>query len=66
MGELAKDEIADKFLNEHLMILKAKLNYEEPRYVEGDEILKILAHCHSGPTGGHHSASITGRKVYEA
>ncbi|GKC39285.1 reverse transcriptase domain-containing protein [Tanacetum coccineum] len=36
------------------------------RYVAGDEILEILAHCHSGPTGGHHSASITGRKVYEA
>ncbi|GKA75387.1 DNA-directed DNA polymerase [Tanacetum coccineum] len=30
------------------------------------KILDILAHCHSGPTGGHHSASITGRKVYES
>ncbi|GKA35125.1 hypothetical protein Tco_0721616, partial [Tanacetum coccineum] len=30
MGELAKDEITDKFLDEHLMILKAKLNDEEP------------------------------------
>ncbi|GJW78166.1 reverse transcriptase domain-containing protein [Tanacetum coccineum] len=30
------------------------------------EILEILAHCHSGPTGGHHSASITRRKVYES
>ncbi|GJQ91588.1 reverse transcriptase domain-containing protein [Tanacetum coccineum] len=116
MVELAKDEIADIFLDEHLMILKAKLNYEEPwyadyvnyivrkvvppkwtperrnwffsqvrnyfwdkpytfrlcpdnvmrRYVAGDEILEILAHCHSSPTGGHHSASITGRKVYKA
>ncbi|GKA53047.1 reverse transcriptase domain-containing protein [Tanacetum coccineum] len=35
------------------------------RCVTGSEILK-LAHCHSGPTGGHHSASVTGRKVYEA
>ncbi|GJV50095.1 reverse transcriptase domain-containing protein [Tanacetum coccineum] len=25
-----------------------------------------MAHCHSGPTGGHHSASITGRKVYKS
>ncbi|GKC63690.1 reverse transcriptase domain-containing protein [Tanacetum coccineum] len=33
------------------------------RCVAGEE---ILAHCHSGPTGGHHSASVTGRKVYEA
>ncbi|GJU80517.1 reverse transcriptase domain-containing protein [Tanacetum coccineum] len=36
------------------------------RCVAGSEILKILAHCHSGPTEGHHSASVTGRKVYEA
>ncbi|GJW36295.1 reverse transcriptase domain-containing protein [Tanacetum coccineum] len=34
--------------------------------VAGNEILEILAHCHSGPTRGHHSASITGRKVYES
>ncbi|GJX09248.1 reverse transcriptase domain-containing protein [Tanacetum coccineum] len=34
--------------------------------VAGDEIREILAHCHSGPTGGHHSASITRRKVYES
>ncbi|GJX88523.1 reverse transcriptase domain-containing protein [Tanacetum coccineum] len=87
MGELAKDEIVDKFLDEHLMILKAMLNDEDPWYADyinyivgkvvppkwtpkrkngGNEILEILAHCHSGPTGGHHSASITGRKVYEA
>ncbi|GJV66298.1 putative nucleotidyltransferase, ribonuclease H [Tanacetum coccineum] len=36
------------------------------RCVAGNEILEILAHCHSGPTGGHHSASITRRKVYES
>ncbi|GJT43618.1 reverse transcriptase domain-containing protein [Tanacetum coccineum] len=36
------------------------------RCVIGNEIPEILAHCHSGPTGGHHSASITGRKVYES
>ncbi|GKD11136.1 reverse transcriptase domain-containing protein [Tanacetum coccineum] len=35
------------------------------RCVAGSEILEILARCHSGPTGGHHSASITRRKVYE-
>ncbi|GJT69129.1 putative ribonuclease H-like domain-containing protein [Tanacetum coccineum] len=34
--------------------------------VAGSKILEILAHCHSGPTGGHHSASITGRKIYES
>ncbi|GJU57782.1 reverse transcriptase domain-containing protein [Tanacetum coccineum] len=36
------------------------------RCVAGNEISEILAHCHSGPTGGHHSASVTGRKVYES
>ncbi|GJY36356.1 reverse transcriptase domain-containing protein [Tanacetum coccineum] len=83
MGELSKYEITDKFLDEHLMILKAKLNDEEPwcadyinyivgkvvppkRCMDENKILEILAHCHSGPTGGHHSASVTGRKVYEA
>ncbi|GJX95046.1 reverse transcriptase domain-containing protein [Tanacetum coccineum] len=30
MGELAEDENVDKFPDEHLMILKAKLNDEEP------------------------------------
>ncbi|GJX11455.1 reverse transcriptase domain-containing protein [Tanacetum coccineum] len=24
------------------------------------------AHCHSGPTGGHHSANVTAKKVYES
>ncbi|GJY73238.1 reverse transcriptase domain-containing protein, partial [Tanacetum coccineum] len=36
------------------------------RYVGGNEILEILAHCHSRPTRGHHSASIAARKVYES
>ncbi|GJT29420.1 reverse transcriptase domain-containing protein [Tanacetum coccineum] len=35
------------------------------RCVARCEILEILEHCHSGPTEGHHNASVTGRKVYE-
>ncbi|GKD32965.1 putative nucleotidyltransferase, ribonuclease H [Tanacetum coccineum] len=116
IGELAEEEIEDKFPDEHWMILKTKLNDEEPWYadyvnyivgkvlppewtpekkkrffsqeknyfwdepyafrlctdnvmrrcVSGSEILEILAHYHSGPTGGYHSASVTGRKVYDA
>ncbi|GKB70022.1 reverse transcriptase domain-containing protein [Tanacetum coccineum] len=89
MGELAKEEIVDKFPDEHLIILKIKLNDEDPWYADyvnyigpyafrlcpdnvirrciaGNEILKILAHCHSGPTRGHYNASVTGRKVYKA
>ncbi|GJT09334.1 reverse transcriptase domain-containing protein [Tanacetum coccineum] len=74
LGAFTVEEIADEFPDEHLMILKAKLNDDEPwlcvdnvmrRCVAGNEILEILAHCHSGPTRDHHSASITGRKVYE-
>ncbi|GKE00147.1 hypothetical protein Tco_1388130, partial [Tanacetum coccineum] len=30
------------------------------RCVAESETLEILAHCHSGPTGGHHSANVTG------
>ncbi|GKA74404.1 reverse transcriptase domain-containing protein [Tanacetum coccineum] len=67
----SKHDGADEFPDKHLMILKAELNDDEPwlcpdnvmrRCVTGNEIHEILAHCHSGPTGGHHSASITGRK----
>ncbi|GKC96859.1 reverse transcriptase domain-containing protein [Tanacetum coccineum] len=36
------------------------------RCVAESETLRILAHCHSGPTGGHHSASVTAKKVYES
>ncbi|GJW57367.1 reverse transcriptase domain-containing protein [Tanacetum coccineum] len=83
LGTFVEEEITDEFPNEHLMILKAELNNDEPWYtdyinyilcsdnvmrrcVAGNEIFEIMEHCHSGPTGGHHSASITGRKVYES
>ncbi|GKA27372.1 reverse transcriptase domain-containing protein [Tanacetum coccineum] len=36
------------------------------RCVAGREILKILGHCHLGPTGGHHSAKVMARKVYQS
>ncbi|GJU12725.1 reverse transcriptase domain-containing protein [Tanacetum coccineum] len=36
------------------------------RCVDGIETLEILAHCHSGPTGGDHSANVTAKKVYES
>nr|GEW29840.1 reverse transcriptase domain-containing protein [Tanacetum cinerariifolium] len=34
--------------------------------VSGSKTLKILAHCHSGPTGGHHRANVTPKKVYKS
>ncbi|GKA07450.1 reverse transcriptase domain-containing protein [Tanacetum coccineum] len=36
------------------------------RCVFGQEALEILKACHEGPTGGHHSANITIRKVFDA
>ncbi|GJS63097.1 reverse transcriptase domain-containing protein [Tanacetum coccineum] len=36
------------------------------RCVARSETLEILADCHSGPTGGHHSASVTAKKVYQS
>nr|GEV90154.1 hypothetical protein [Tanacetum cinerariifolium] len=36
------------------------------RCVTGSETLEILAHCHSGPTGGRHSANVTENKVYKS
>ncbi|GKC07887.1 reverse transcriptase domain-containing protein, partial [Tanacetum coccineum] len=116
MEVLTKREIADKFFDENLMVLKSKSNNDEPWYanfvnyivgkvvppnwtfkkrkrfflqvktyfweepytfklcaykimrrcVVRSETLEILAHCHSGPTGGHYSANITVKKVYES
>ncbi|GJV05397.1 reverse transcriptase domain-containing protein [Tanacetum coccineum] len=36
------------------------------RCVFGQDALEILKACHEGPTGGHHSANITARKVFDA
>ncbi|GJY74423.1 hypothetical protein Tco_0478854, partial [Tanacetum coccineum] len=34
LGTFTEEEIADKFLDEHLMILKTKLNEDEPWYAD--------------------------------
>ncbi|GJY97284.1 reverse transcriptase domain-containing protein [Tanacetum coccineum] len=36
------------------------------RCVHGQEALEILKACHEGPTGGHHNANLTARKVFDA
>ncbi|GJZ78925.1 reverse transcriptase domain-containing protein [Tanacetum coccineum] len=71
------DDFMEVFMNDFSVFVKYYF-WDEPyafklcpdnvmrRCVAGREILEILAHCHSGPTGGHHSASITERKVYES
>ncbi|GJS36946.1 hypothetical protein Tco_0535328 [Tanacetum coccineum] len=34
------------------------------RCVHGQEAFDILKACHEGPTGGHHSANLTAKKVF--
>nr|GEV21796.1 DNA-directed DNA polymerase [Tanacetum cinerariifolium] len=36
------------------------------RCVHGKEALKILEACHNGPTGGHHGANLTAKKVFDS
>ncbi|GJS94211.1 reverse transcriptase domain-containing protein [Tanacetum coccineum] len=36
------------------------------RYVHDKEALDILEACHNGPTGGHHGANLTAKKVFDA
>nr|GEX22132.1 reverse transcriptase domain-containing protein [Tanacetum cinerariifolium] len=76
LGTFTEDEIADEFPNEHLMILKVELNDDEPWYA--DYVNYIIGKTvplnwtpekkdfSLKPTGGHYSALITGRKVYES
>ncbi|GJZ96896.1 reverse transcriptase domain-containing protein [Tanacetum coccineum] len=56
--DLAANHLS-RFKNPHMEVLTE-------RYVAGSQTLKILAHCHSGPTGGHHRASVMAKKVYES
>ncbi|GJU91063.1 reverse transcriptase domain-containing protein [Tanacetum coccineum] len=61
--DLAADHLS-RFKNPHMKI--SLIILLERRCVAGCETLEILAHFHSGPTGGHHSASVTAKKVYES
>nr|GEX30161.1 reverse transcriptase domain-containing protein [Tanacetum cinerariifolium] len=36
------------------------------RYVHEKEALDILKACHNGPTGGHHGANLTAKKIFDA
>nr|GFA55690.1 reverse transcriptase domain-containing protein [Tanacetum cinerariifolium] len=36
------------------------------RCVHGQESIDILKACHEGPTGGHHGANLTAKKVFDA
>ncbi|GJY00896.1 reverse transcriptase domain-containing protein [Tanacetum coccineum] len=36
------------------------------RCVYGQEVIDILTACHNGPTGGHHGANYTSKKVFDS
>nr|GEV40222.1 reverse transcriptase domain-containing protein [Tanacetum cinerariifolium] len=36
------------------------------RCVHGKEAIDILEACHNGPTGGHHGANLTAKKIFDA
>ncbi|GKF81618.1 reverse transcriptase domain-containing protein [Tanacetum coccineum] len=36
------------------------------RCVHGKEALAILEACHNGPTGGHHGANLTAKKIFDS
>nr|GFC21596.1 reverse transcriptase domain-containing protein [Tanacetum cinerariifolium] len=36
------------------------------RCVHGKEVIDILEACHNGPTGGHHGANLTAKKIFDA
>ncbi|GKA30447.1 reverse transcriptase domain-containing protein [Tanacetum coccineum] len=38
----------------------------ELRCVHGKEALDILEACHNGPTGGHHGANLTAKKIFDS
>ncbi|GKD37061.1 hypothetical protein Tco_1257268 [Tanacetum coccineum] len=73
MEVLTEREIADKFSDEHLMVLKSKSNNDEPWYADFVNYIvgKVVPpnwtfENKRGPTGGHHSANITAKKVYKS
>ncbi|GJS15070.1 reverse transcriptase domain-containing protein [Tanacetum coccineum] len=47
-------------------LFKIYANQVIRRCVHGKEALDILKACHNGPTGGHHGANLTAKKVFDA
>ncbi|GJV09186.1 reverse transcriptase domain-containing protein [Tanacetum coccineum] len=47
-------------------LIKGMSTQQKKKCAFGQEALEILKACHEGPTGGHHSANITARKVFDA
>ncbi|GKB50328.1 reverse transcriptase domain-containing protein, partial [Tanacetum coccineum] len=62
---LENKDINENFPLETLGIISSE-NKIIRRCVHGQEANDILKACHEGPTGGHHSANLTARKVFDA
>ncbi|KAI3773993.1 hypothetical protein L1987_48534 [Smallanthus sonchifolius] len=60
-SELVGSSINDNFPHEFLMHIQTQ-DEECPWCVFGDEAHQVLRHCHEGPTGGHHGATLTANK----
>nr|GEX65022.1 reverse transcriptase domain-containing protein [Tanacetum cinerariifolium] len=56
-------EINENFPLETLSMVTSRVIQ---RCVHGKEALKILEACHNRPTGGHHGANFTAKKVFDA
>nr|GEU79435.1 hypothetical protein [Tanacetum cinerariifolium] len=74
-GDLEKKEINETFPLETLGMISFINSESTPwiyadqvirRCVHGQEAVDILTACHNGPTGGHHGANYTAKKVFDS
>ncbi|GJY24552.1 reverse transcriptase domain-containing protein [Tanacetum coccineum] len=74
-GDLEKKEINETFPLETLGMITFHGDSSTPwicadqvirRCVHGQEAVDILTACHNGPTGGHHGANYTAKKVFDS
>nr|GEV91174.1 reverse transcriptase domain-containing protein [Tanacetum cinerariifolium] len=65
-----KQDAKSRLENPHKEVLENKdINENFPLEILGSlssDTIDILKACHEGPTGGHHGANLTGKKVFDA
>ncbi|KAI3733142.1 hypothetical protein L1987_64360 [Smallanthus sonchifolius] len=47
------------------IVIKGLTHRQKRKCVFGDVVRQVLRHCHEGPTGGHHRATMTAKKVFD-
>ncbi|GKC39312.1 reverse transcriptase domain-containing protein [Tanacetum coccineum] len=67
-SDLEKKEITETFPLEtfRMISFRGDSNQMIRRCVYGQEVVDILTACHNGPTGGHHGANYTAKKVFDS